>query len=286
MASFGGLMIAAALTAACSSSGSDAPRMAAELSFDASTTTRKGTSVQTFGEALDAAIAEQESQRESVLERLTALEADRNALATRVATLETENDALTKRLEAIEAKEPPIVDVLGTEVTGATLPASSLLATLERLHTDLAALSSVPATQEEISNRVKGIEADVEALSDCPLGTTAVGEFCIDSAPRPADLWSNAVWYCGLSGGHMCDSSEYVNACQHPTALLGGNGEPQFSAELVMGPGGYAGASMLYTGGQCNFAGNPVDDNLSNYPYRCCYRRIAPDAGPPVTPPG
>jgi len=286
MARFGSLMMAAALTAACSSSGSDAPRMAAELAFDASTTAREGATVQAFGEALDGAITEQEAQLKAVLERLTGLEADRDALSARVATLETENDALTKRLEVIEAKEPPIVDVLGTEVTGAMLPASSLLATLERLHTDLAALSSVPATQEEISNRVKGIEADVEALSDCPLGTTAVGEFCIDSAPRPSDLWSNAVWYCGLSGGHMCDSSEYVNACQQPGTLMGGNGEPQFTAELVMGPGGYAGASILYTGGLCAFAGNPVDDNLSIYPYRCCYHRVAPDAGPPLTPPG
>jgi predicted nuclease with TOPRIM domain len=107
------------------------------LSFDASTTTLKGATVQSFGEALDGAIASQDSEIKAVLERLTALEADRDALAARVATLETENDDLTKRLEALEFEEPPVVDVLGTEVTGTTLPAGSVLATLERFQTEL-----------------------------------------------------------------------------------------------------------------------------------------------------
>jgi hypothetical protein len=53
-----------------------------------------------------------------------------------------------------------------------------------------------------------------------------------------------------------------------------------------MGPGGYAGAAILHEGTLCGFAGNPVDDNVTGHPYRCCYHRIAPDAGPPVTPPG
>jgi hypothetical protein len=226
------------------------------------------------------------TQLDAVLARLSTLEADRDALAARVATLETKNEALTKRLEAIESKDPPVVDVLGTEVTGPTLPTGTVLATLERLHADLSLLSSVPAKQAQFSEQLETVMASIDALGECPPGTTAVGEFCIDSAPRTADLWSNAVWYCGLSGGHMCDTNEYVNACQHPTALLGGNGEPQLTAELVMGPGGYAGAPILYTGGLCAFAGNPVDDNLTLRPYRCCYHRIAPDAGPPVTPPG
>ncbi|MBT9555902.1 MAG: hypothetical protein IV100_07735 [Myxococcales bacterium] len=286
MTRWGGFLLAATFMAACGSSGSDAPITAAELSFDASTTTRQGATVQAFSEALDGALTERQSEISAVLGRVAALEADRDALAARVSTLETENDALTASLKAIEAKEPRVVDVLGTQVTGATLPASTVLATLERLHSALTALSSVPATQEELSNRVAGVEAEVEGLSDCPPGTTEVGEFCIDSAPRPADLWSNAVFFCGESGGHMCDTNEYVNACQHPTALMGGNGEPQLTAELVMGPGGYAGAPILYTGGLCAFAGNPVDDNVTDHPYRCCYRRIAPDAGPPVAPPG
>jgi hypothetical protein len=89
MARFGGLLAAAALIAACGSSGSDGPTTAADLAFDASATAQKGATVQAFGEALDGAITEREAQLKAVLERLTGLEADRDALATRVATLET-----------------------------------------------------------------------------------------------------------------------------------------------------------------------------------------------------
>ncbi|MBT9555903.1 MAG: hypothetical protein IV100_07740 [Myxococcales bacterium] len=285
MTRWGGFLLAATFMAACGSSGSDAPATAAELAFDASTTARKAANVQTFGEALDGTLTEQESQLEVVLERLTALEADREALAARVATLEVENDALTKRVGTLESEEPAIVSVLGTEVTGATLPAGTVLATLERLHTQLTALSTMPATLEELSNRVAYIETGVQALSDCPPGTTAVGEFCVESTPRALDNWGNAVIYCGESGGHVCTADEYSFACQNPPALAGGVGLPELTSELVNGLGGYAGAAMLFDKGECGLAGDPVDGG-TDHPYRCCYRRIAPGAGPPVPPPG
>jgi hypothetical protein len=285
MTRWGALLLAATLMAACGSSGSDRPATAAGLSFDASTTTLKGATVQTFGEALDAAIASQDSEIRVVLERLKALEADRDALAARVATLEEENQVITKRLEAAESKDPPLVDVLGTEVTGTTLPAATVLATLERLHTDLNALSDLSTSHEELSGRVNVVESDLDALATCPIGTKTVGAFCIDSAPRTADFWDRAVGECGESGGHLCSADEYSFACQTPSTLSGGDGLPLLTSELVMGPGGYAGAAMLFDAADCGIAGDPVDDGLVR-PYRCCYHRIAPDAGPPVTPPG
>ena len=147
MARWGGFLLAAALMAACGSSGSDAPTTAAGLTFDTSTTAPKGATVQAFGEALDGALREQQSQLEAVLGRLTALEADRDALAARVATLEPENDALTTRLDAEESKEPLAVDVLGTAVSRTTLPAGTIMTTLERFHEDVAAVSSLPGVQ-------------------------------------------------------------------------------------------------------------------------------------------
>ncbi len=285
MTRWGALLLAATLIAACGSSGSDGPETAAGLSFDASTTTLKGATVQTFGEALDAAIASQDSEIKAVLERLTALEADRDALAARVATLETQNEALTERLDAVESKAPPEVDVLGTNVSGAILPAGSIIATLERLHESLALLSSLPATQQQLADRVSGVESGLKSLSDCPAGTTAVGEFCVESTPRGPDNWGNAVIYCGESGGHVCTANEYSFACQNPPALGGGVGLPELTSELVNGPGGGTGAALLYGGGECDFGGNPVDGG-TDHPYRCCYHRVAPKAGPPVTPPG
>ncbi|MBT9555901.1 MAG: hypothetical protein IV100_07730 [Myxococcales bacterium] len=286
MARFGGLLTTAALIAACGASGSGGPTTAVALHFDASTTTRKGETVQAFGEALDGAITEQTSQLEVVLGRLSALEENRDALAARVATLETENVALTKRLELVESKEPPAVDVLGTEVSGITLPAGTIISTLERLHEDVVAMSSLPGVQKELADRLSGLEGDLDAMSNCPPETTAVGEFCIEISPRTADFWYNAVIACDVSSGHICTANEYSAACHHPPALSGGDGVPELTSELVMGPGGYAGAAMLFDRTDCGLAGDPVDDNLTGYPYRCCYRRIAPDAGPPVTPPG
>jgi hypothetical protein len=285
MTRFGGLL-AAALIVACGSSSSDAPKTAADLSFDASTTKLKGATVQAFGEAVDGAITEQMTQLDAVLERLSTLEADRDALAARVATLETENDALSKRLDDLESKEPPVVDVLNTKVSETTLPPGTIISTLERLHEDFVGLSNVPGMQKELSDRLTGVEDDLSALAGCPPGTTTVGEFCIDITPRTADFWYNAVISCDASSGHICTANEYSAACHHPPALSGGDGAPELTSELVMGPGGYAGAAMLFDRADCGLAGDPVDDNLTGYPYRCCYHRIAPDAGPPVTPPG
>jgi hypothetical protein len=285
MTRWGALLLAATLIAACGSSGSDGPATAADLSFDASTTTRKGATVQAFGEALDGAITEQQSEIEAVLGRLSTLEADRDALAARVATLETQNEALTKRLDAVESKAPPEVDVLGTNVSGAILPAGTIITTLERLHDAVTLLSSLPATQQQLADRVSGVESGLNSLSDCPGGATAVGEFCIDTKPRVPDLWENAIVYCGESGGHICTADEYSFACQSPPALAGGDGLPELTAELVTGIDGSAGAAMLFDAEECGLAGDPVDTH-ANHPYRCCYDRIAPAAGPPVTPPG
>ncbi|MBT9557800.1 MAG: hypothetical protein IV100_17320 [Myxococcales bacterium] len=249
--------------------------------------TLKAANVQVMLEGLDHGQAAAIASGNAMASTMKALEEQVSALQARVGSLETERDvlrtanvSLVSRVKALEDAPPPVIDVLATNVVSDILPAATLLVTLESLHEWVSVLPTLQSDVALLDGTTSALTSLSSALTECPEGTSAAGDFCMETDPRGEDAWSNATYFCAVAGGHVCTTGELSAACSSPGPLQPGIVAPELTTNIVVDPiTGISGAMQLFDGKLCDFTSDKISSG--NFaPYRCCYDRLVIGAGP------
>ena len=280
---------------ACDDTSSAAPvtSLPAEgITFLDDGTTVKGTNVQEMLEGLDGGQAAVIASKDAMASNIKAIEAQVSALQDRVGALESERDvlrtansSLVSRVKALEDAAPPVIDVISMNVVSEILPDSSLIATLEYLYESVSVLPTLQSDVAALDGTASALTSLSSALTECPDGTSAAGDFCMELNPRGEDSWSNATYFCATAGGHVCTTGELSAACKSPGPLQPGIFAPELTTNIVVDPiTDIPGAIQLFDGESCDFVADKISSG--NFaPYRCCYDRLVVGAGPkPVEP--
>ncbi|MBT9557801.1 MAG: hypothetical protein IV100_17325 [Myxococcales bacterium] len=248
------------------------------ITFDDSATLIKGAELQALLKAVDGQLAANVAADKASDDRIAELETERDALRAVIT-------ALAARVQVLEDSPPPVIDVLATNVVSDILPAATLLVTLESLHEWVSVLPTLQSDVALLDGTTSALTSLSSALTECPEGTSAAGDFCMEVNARGEDSWSNATYFCAIAGGHVCSTGELSGACKSPGPLQPGVSAPELTTNIVIEHvSGISGAIQLFDGESCDFLSDKV--SLGNIaPYRCCYDRLVIGAGPKPTEP-